>query len=77
MELTTVKANTVVRIWKDKWMETTAMEEFPHLFSFARDQDCSLEQFHTLRDDDIFDNFHLPLSIVAGQACEELSQIQN
>ena len=76
MKLTTVKANTgrTLIIWKDKWLETSAMEEFPHLFSFARDQDCSLEKLHTLRGDEIFDNFHLPLSIIAREECEELSQ---
>ena len=77
MELAMVKANArrTVRIWKDKWMETPAMEEFPHLFSFAGDQDCSLEKFHALRDDDIVDNFQLPLSITAGHECDELSQM--
>ena len=77
MELAMVKANArrTVRIWKDEWMETPAMEEFPHLFSFARDQDCILEKFHALRDDDIVDNFQLPLSITAGHECEELSQM--
>ena len=77
MELTTVKANNgkTTRLWKDKWLETSIMEDFPHLFSFAKDQDCSLHKFQSLGDEDIYENFHLPVSIVDGQERDELSQI--
>ena len=51
------------------------MEEFPHLFSFSKDKEISLMKLISVFEEDIYDHFHLPLSLVAAQECEELSEI--
>ena len=75
-ELTSIKASNgrTVRIWKDKWIEPKAMEEYPHLFSFARDQDICLEKFHAQSEDNVYDLFHCPLSLIAAEECDSLVQ---
>ena len=71
-ELTSIKASNgrTVRIWKDKWIEPKAMEEYPHLFSFARDQDIYLEKFHAQSEENIYELFHCPLSLIAAEECD-------
>lgn len=74
IELNNVKAcaGETIRIWKDNWM---SIEEFPHLFSFSKNQDISLKKFIELSEEDIYEQFHLPLSIIASRECEEFSLI--
>lgn len=59
-----------VLIWKDNWLNPPPSERFPHLFSFAKKQKCSLKFF---MESDASRNFTLPLSV---QASQELIALQ-
>ena len=51
------------------------MEKFPHLFTFLEDQYISLEKLAHLANEDFYDHFHLPLSIIAAQEFTEFLPI--
>ena len=74
MELTTVKAGSgdTIRLWKDKWIQPLAREKYPHLFSFAKDHDSTLQNFQNPDEEEIYNYFHLPLSLIADQELTEL-----
>jgi hypothetical protein len=60
----------------DSWDDTPLRFQFPHLFSFALDNDITLEMFTTLcNQDDIEYMFYFPLSLVPAHQFEELSSI--
>ena len=77
MSITNIKVGSekTVRFWQDKWIESAAMEEFPHLYSFSKDKDMSLMKFISIFEEDMYDHFHLPLSMNAARECEELTLI--
>jgi hypothetical protein len=53
----------------DSWTDTPLIFKFPHLFSFALDNDISLERLSILwNHDDIDTLFYLPLSLVAASS---------
>ena len=72
---TTCKPGTgsTIRFWKDRWHQTSPEIEFPHLFSFAKQQDISLKQLLDINDNNLLDHFHLPLSMIAFQQSENLA----
>ena len=74
MDITTCKPGTgsTVRFWKDKWHQTSPGIEFPHMFSFAKQQDISLKQLLEINENNLLDHFHLPLSMIAFQRSENL-----
>lgn len=57
--------------WKDLWDYGLLLVTWPHLFSFAKDQDVSVAQF--LAEEEVLDNFFLPLSPTAMSQLHELS----
>jgi hypothetical protein len=61
-------------LWKDKWMDGTRQEEYPHLFSFAKNKEISFADAYSNNNGSIYNLFHLPLSTVAH---EELISLQN
>ena len=76
VSIVNIKAGTgkTIRFWMDNWMDTNLLEEFPHLFSFSKNKDISLMKFISVSQENIFDHFHLPLSLIAAQECEELTE---
>ena len=50
---------------------------FPHLISFSKNQNISLEQIKTINQNNILDQFHLPLSMIAFQQCMEVTEKLN
>jgi hypothetical protein len=65
-----------VRFWMDAWEDISLREQFPQLFSFALDNDITLERFtHHCRLNEIDNIFYLPLSLPAVQQFEELSML--
>ena len=64
-----------LRFWKDKWRDVSPHLEFPHLFSFSKDEDISLEQMLQLHETNLFDHFHLPLSMPAFHQSELISDL--
>lgn len=59
----TVGQGTLVFFWHDKWGPTSLKLQFPHLFSFAKDELLSIKE---ATDSITFqDLFHLPLSNLA------------
>jgi hypothetical protein len=50
-------------LWEDVWNGCLLRQEFPLLFSFAKNQNISLERY--LQNQDPGANFHIPLSIEA------------
>ena len=74
MELTTVKEGSgdTVRLWKDKWTLPLVREKYPHLLSFAKDHDSALQNFQNPDEEEIYNHFHLPLSLIADQELADL-----
>ena len=63
---------TSILLWEDPWARQPSSQQFPRLFSYARDKLISLNEFMSLPD--CFDGFHLPLSTAAFQ---ELGTLRN
>lgn len=62
--------------WKDKWTDSYLESEFPILFSFARNEDSTIQSF--LQASELSQNFHIPLSSQAMQEWETLTdRLQN
>jgi hypothetical protein len=65
-----------VRIWMDAWEDTPLREQFPQLFSFALNNDITLERFtHYFKLNEVDNIFYLPLSLISVQQFEELSML--
>jgi hypothetical protein len=47
-------------------------ESFPHLYSFAKNKEITLQQVKHLNLDELYDQFQLPLSIIAVQQINDL-----
>jgi hypothetical protein len=63
-----------VLFWKDFWVSGEILcEKFPRLFSFALDEDISVNKIHI--SEDRFSHFVLPLSIEAFQEFECLINV--
>jgi hypothetical protein len=63
-----------VRAWLDCWSDTLLSHRFPHLFSFALDNDITLERLSLLCNSDSIEQvFYLPLLVIATQQYEELT----
>jgi hypothetical protein len=58
--------------WKDDWLSGVNTENFPRAYSFASNEDVSVQSF--LADDMISSNFWLPLS---PQGFEEVKDLQS
>jgi hypothetical protein len=66
-----VNIGDTVLLWKDCWMgDIIPQYAFPHLFSFALNEDCSVMQY-TERDQ-ASRHLFLPMSVEAGTALDEL-----
>lgn len=61
---------TSTLFWMDNWIEPSLRNIFPHLFSFAKKQKCSLRYY---LDNETSRNFDLPILV---QASEELEVLQ-
>jgi hypothetical protein len=60
----------------DNRSENILRQKFPHLCSFAKDQDITLKQPAVICTiEDIYDLFHLPLSIIASNQCDQLEPV--
>jgi hypothetical protein len=60
----------------DAWEDIPLREQFPQLFSFALNNDITLERFtHHCRLNELENIFYLPLSLIAVQQFEELSML--
>ena len=75
MDLTSCKQEDgrTIRFWKDEWRDISPAVAYPHLFSFARQQDINLKQLLSINDRNLLEHFHLPLSMVAFQQSESVS----
>jgi hypothetical protein len=67
------KGDTIL-FWKDMWQESLREDEYPHLYSFAKDPSISVQKARIKISKNIYDLFNLPLSMVAQ---EELDELQN
>ena len=65
-----------IRLWLDQWTDEMLRYKLPHLCSFAKSQSISLKQAVAICvDEDIADMFHIPLSVVADQQCDQLETL--
>jgi hypothetical protein len=62
---------TTVLFWQDIWNNCILQQTFPRLFSYAKNKSISVANF--LMNNNIQDQFHIPLSI---QAFQEYQQLQ-
>lgn len=56
----------------DVWKSRLLSSQYPELFSFAKDQNISVQSFISLLDMDMSDLFHLPLSTQAYSQFQQL-----
>jgi hypothetical protein len=68
----TVGNGTSVMFWSDVWNEHHLQQKFPRLYSYAKNKNISVAGF--LLNNNIQDQFHLPLSVEAFQEYQELQQ---
>jgi hypothetical protein len=68
----TVGDGTTVLFWLDIWNNHLLQNKYPRLFSFAKNKNISVAQF--LQNNQIENQFHLPLSVQAFQEYQELQQ---
>jgi hypothetical protein len=59
------------------WQDSIREDEFPHLFSFAKDPSISIQKARDMINVDIYDLFNLPLSMVAQAKLDELQNEVN
>jgi hypothetical protein len=57
--------------WKDSWLSTITSDSYPRAFSFAIDEDISVQGF--ISSSNLSDLFHLPIS---PEAMNELRELQ-
>jgi hypothetical protein len=67
-----IKTGSSTLFWKDLWLSQITSDQFPRAFSFATEEDISVQQF--LNADNLAANFYLPLS---PQALAEVQQLQH
>jgi hypothetical protein len=81
-EHTTVDINNEksCHLWTDNWLSSIREFDFPHLFSFAKNESISCREAWTTCNDNAYDMFNLPLSTTAHEQFHELQddiQIMN
>ena len=59
-------------LWKDIWKGHILELKFPHLHSFAENEDISMKEGLAINSDNTYDMFQLPLSVVAHNQLMEL-----
>jgi hypothetical protein len=64
---------TIVKFWSDVWNEHHLQHKFPWLYSYAKNKNISVAQF--LLNNNINDQFNLPLSVEAFQEYQELQEL--
>jgi hypothetical protein len=64
---------TTFLLWKDIWNGHLLCQDFPRLFTFVRDQNISLAKY--LQNQDVFDNFHTPLSTEAFNELQSFNDL--
>jgi hypothetical protein len=73
-EHTTITINNVKSclLWTNKRIEPNRDEEYPHLFSFAKDKSIPIDNAWNAQNDSLYDIFHLPLSTIAHEEFHSL-----
>ena len=61
-----------VLLWHDKWKKEPIQFTLPQLFSFAKNKNITIEKACQIANDDIYDMFKLPLSLIAVEQCNTL-----
>lgn len=72
-----ISQGDTIHFWKDSWNETELELRFPQLYSYARDKEITVKKAYECIQDDIYDLFQLPLSVIALQQCHELQHLVN
>ena len=62
-----------ILFWEDTWNNRLLKQSFPRLYSFARSKNISVAKF--LQNNDMQEQFHIPLSVEAFQEFQELQEI--
>ena len=72
--LSSIQVNTgdSILFWKDPWMNVIPQNAFPTIFSFAINEDFSVQSFFQ---NEVTHNFSLPLSTQALQEFQDLSNL--
>jgi hypothetical protein len=73
-ELTSVEIQNgkTVALWKDNWDNSIRQDEYPHLHSFAKNQNIIFDKAMEISNENIYDMFQLPLSTIAHEELHNL-----
>jgi hypothetical protein len=76
-DLTTcsVGNSKIITLWKDPWNGEVLEDSYPHIHSYLKNEYITVEQ--VLNDDSLYDQFHLPLSMIAYQEFQDLQDDLN
>ena len=69
----TVGSSDSILFWKDEWKDGLFQDTFPRAFSFAKNEDVSVQNF--LRVSSLDEAFHLPLSIEAHAEVRDIQRL--
>jgi hypothetical protein len=65
---------TTILCWHDKWCNNEILAvKYPQLYSFAKQRRITLQSAVAYNQEDIYEMFNLPLSMVAVDQCNQLS----
>jgi hypothetical protein len=65
---------TTILYWHDKWCNNEILAiKFPQLYSFAKQRRITLQSAVAYNQEDIYEMFNLPLSMIAVDQCNQLS----
>jgi hypothetical protein len=75
-ELTTVdiQSGKSVILRKDNWNNSIRQDTYPHLHSFAKNQNIGIDRAMGINNENVYDMFHLPLSTIAHEELHNLEQ---
>jgi hypothetical protein len=68
-----VGSGDTVLLWSDVWNDMMMQHKFPRLFSYTKNKDISVAQF--LTNNQLHEQFHLPLFVEAFQEHQQMQQI--
>jgi hypothetical protein len=73
LALCNIESGNSTLLWQDKWKTVPLLETYSQLHSFAKNKEITVLQAIQHSRNGIYRLFHLPLSMIAMQQCEDLS----
>ena len=73
MTICSANSGNTISLWTDKWNDEPMQNKYPQHFSYVKKKDKTIKEVYDMNVDNIYNMFHLPLSTIALQQCNETS----